>query len=234
MYYLNEKKTRQGIALCYLTRAAAVPVSVVLTAPPPPTASLKGEASKLLSPEAKRENSGSGGGVGAIDKPVLHVGRGSALPSPASGSPSARLRISDVQNGSATLTVSYTDSAQLPAGIMSGKQIRESTVLPIATYRLDIVDSGINRQTDTSGGNANPEDSAVTEKADDAEHDSASEIEVGFAIGADLNVTCLHRRGPLCEIAAVRTATPGVMHPEGIPSTILACSPMLFSQSSRT
>ena len=199
-------------ALCWLTSSvgpADMTVSVVLTAPPPPAAAIKGEASKLLSPEAKQQNSGDGDGrSSAIDKPVLHIGRGSPLPSALSGSPSARLRISDIRDGAAVLTVCYTDPAQLPGAVQT-LQAADIAPIPIATYRLEMVDRDVTSQAVPADDDANADD-AGTEKRD------AVEVEVGFSMRADLSPMCVRRNGPLCEIIASRTAAAGVMNPDGM------------------
>lgn len=207
-------------------------VSVVLTAPPPPAAALKGEASKLVSPEAKQQNSCDGSRRrSAIDKPVLHIGRGSPLPSALSGSPSSRLRISDIRDGAAVVTVCYTDPAQLPAGTVHAFQVSEPAPIPIATYRLELVENDVKSRAVPADVDS-ISDGAGMEKVDEVE------VEVGFSMRADLSLTCVRRGGPLCEIVASRTAATGVMNPDGIsndtmlPACLLLHRLRLFDQRS--
>lgn len=207
---------------------AAVTVSVVLTAPPPPAAAVKGEASKLLSPEARCHNSDKTGcSPNSVDKPVLHVGRGSPLPSPMFGSPSARLRLSDVKDGAAVLTVGYTDPAQLPTGVVEGFHGTAIAPIPIATHRLEIVDSGMKTPAAAAGD-------AISDGAGETNEPDTREIEVGFALSADLSVICVQRNGPPCEIVASNTFTVGAMNPEGTTTTpncfrfLLSVRPFLY------
>ncbi len=138
-----------------------------------------------------------------------------------SGSPSARLWVSDVREGGAVLDVSYTDPVQLPAGVVQRTQAAPTTPIHIATYRLDIVGSDI-KPTVTVDDDATVDDSGVASKA---ENEVESEVEVGFAMGADLSIICVQRSGPVCEIVALKTAATGVMDPEGNGNTVLTWSP---------
>jgi hypothetical protein len=91
----------------------------------------------------------------------------------------------------------------------------------IATYRLDIVGSDTKSQTVTADDDAKADNSGMEGKS---ESELESELEVGFAMGADLRVICVQRSGPVCEIVALKTAATGVMDPEGIHNIILTCS----------
>lgn len=201
--------------------AGVAAVSAVLTAPPPPAAAAKGEASKLLNPEAKPPGQHLNRGDAArhidyadrtVDKPVLNIGRGSPLPSPMTGSPSARLRLSDVSIGSAVLNLFYTDTSQLPTTLRTVDASSASLAnMPIATYRLDIVDGDLMSKAVSEDLAADDSDDVMAEIRELL----ASEVEYGFALGADLSVMCFQRGGPKCELVALKTAAVGVMSPDG-------------------
>ena len=129
-----------------------------------------------------------------------------------SGSPSARLQLSDVRDGAAVLAVGYSDPAQLPTWTVQGLHGIATTPIPIATHRLELVNSGMKSPA------ANVDDRSADDP-DNAESKmnelDTSEIEVGFALSADLNVICVQRSGPPCDIVALKTATAGAMSPEG-------------------
>ena len=210
-----------------LTETTAYDISVVLTAPPPPAAVAKGEASKLIDPEVTSKSPGQHLNRGdtvrhvknvdhTVDKAVLNVARGSPLPSPISGSPSVRLRLSDVNVGSAVLNLFYTDSSQLPqpvsfAEIDNDKHASTATdtLTSFASYRLEIVDGDLMSKGVSEEFAADDETMAETREL------LASEAEYGFVLGPDLSVTCLQRSGPACELVALKTAVLGVMSPTG-------------------
>jgi hypothetical protein len=202
-----------------LTETTPYDLSVVLTAPPPPAAVAKGEASMLINPELCKtpgQHLNRGDSVRhvknvhlTVDKPVLNIARGSPLPSPFNGSPSVRLRLSDVNIGSAVLNLFYTDSSQLPQPAATPSDAMTS----IASYRLEIVDGDLMSKAVSEDFAADDESMA------DVRELLASEAEYGFVLGPDLSVACYQRSGPACELVATKTAALGVMSPTGAAHT---------------
>ena len=106
-------------------------MALVLSAPRPPAAAAKGEAAKLIDPKAVPAPAQEG----AVEKPVLTVARGAALPTPIGGTPSARLRLSDLLEGRASAQLLYTNQDQLPPSVAEG-----AAATPLVAFTLEVAD----------------------------------------------------------------------------------------------
>ena len=114
-----------------VTDTSPYDMALVLSAPPPPAAAAKGEAAKLIDPKAVPPPAQEG----AVDKPVLTVPRGAALPTPIGGTPSARLRLSDLLEGRASAQLLYTNQDQLPPSVAEG-----TAATPVVAFTLEVAD----------------------------------------------------------------------------------------------